>query len=283
MILAGDIGGTKTALALFEPDGDHLRQVRDAKFPSRDHATFDEILPSSSARRRDARSMPPASASPARSSTVGSTPPTSPGRSSRPAWSRSLDCEQTYLLNDLEASAYAMPHLPAGAAAHPQLGGVADRPGARRGDRRRDRPRRSDAGLGRPGLRAARLRRGPRRLRPPVRPGGRPPPLPPRPVQRPRQLRAGAVRPRPVQHLLVPQGDRPRPRARLARRPLGRGGPEPRRFRGRPGAPGHELRDRASPLRLDLRRRGGQPRAQGVRRRPASTSRAGSPPRSSPP
>ena len=44
MILAGDIGGTKTVLALFEPDGEDLRPVREATFPSRDHATFEEIL-----------------------------------------------------------------------------------------------------------------------------------------------------------------------------------------------------------------------------------------------
>lgn len=44
MILAGDIGGTKTVLALFEPEGEGLRQVRDATFPSREHATFEEVL-----------------------------------------------------------------------------------------------------------------------------------------------------------------------------------------------------------------------------------------------
>src|SRR6266702_3525131 len=44
MILAGDIGGTKTVLALFEPEGDTLRLVRDATFSSRAHATFDSIL-----------------------------------------------------------------------------------------------------------------------------------------------------------------------------------------------------------------------------------------------
>ena len=38
MILAGDIGGTKTNLALFEADGDKLRPVREATFPRRDHA-----------------------------------------------------------------------------------------------------------------------------------------------------------------------------------------------------------------------------------------------------
>jgi len=29
MILAGDIGGTKTVLSLFEPSGDGLRQTRE--------------------------------------------------------------------------------------------------------------------------------------------------------------------------------------------------------------------------------------------------------------
>jgi glucokinase len=44
MILAGDIGGTKTVLAIFEPEGDTLRLVRDATYSSRAHATFDRIL-----------------------------------------------------------------------------------------------------------------------------------------------------------------------------------------------------------------------------------------------
>jgi glucokinase len=44
MILAGDIGGTKTVLALFEDTAGTLSKVRDATFPSREHATFAEIL-----------------------------------------------------------------------------------------------------------------------------------------------------------------------------------------------------------------------------------------------
>jgi glucokinase len=44
MILAGDIGGTKTVLALFEGNNGDLRLVRDGTFPSRAHATFEEIL-----------------------------------------------------------------------------------------------------------------------------------------------------------------------------------------------------------------------------------------------
>src|ERR1043166_5310980 len=45
MILAGDIGGTKTVVALFEEAGkDELRLVRDATFPSKEHASLEEIL-----------------------------------------------------------------------------------------------------------------------------------------------------------------------------------------------------------------------------------------------
>ena len=44
MILAGDIGGTKTVIALFEKTGAGLRQLRDATFPSREHSSLEEIL-----------------------------------------------------------------------------------------------------------------------------------------------------------------------------------------------------------------------------------------------
>src|SRR5262249_18538033 len=44
MIVAGDIGGTKTVLALFEPNGDGLRLVREQIYASREYSTFDQIL-----------------------------------------------------------------------------------------------------------------------------------------------------------------------------------------------------------------------------------------------
>ena len=44
MILAGDIGGTKTVIALFEETAAGLRQLRDATFPSREHGSLQEIL-----------------------------------------------------------------------------------------------------------------------------------------------------------------------------------------------------------------------------------------------
>ncbi len=44
MILAGDIGGTKTHLALFRADGKHRRPVRQQIFHSRDYSDLGEIL-----------------------------------------------------------------------------------------------------------------------------------------------------------------------------------------------------------------------------------------------
>ncbi len=43
-VLAGDIGGTKTLVALFEVEGDAFRTVREQSYPSREHASLDEIL-----------------------------------------------------------------------------------------------------------------------------------------------------------------------------------------------------------------------------------------------
>jgi glucokinase len=43
-VLAGDIGGTKTLVALFERTGDSLRMLREGSFPSREHGSLEEIL-----------------------------------------------------------------------------------------------------------------------------------------------------------------------------------------------------------------------------------------------
>jgi len=44
MILGGDLGGTKTLLALAERDGDGLRIVRQQRYASNDYASFDDLL-----------------------------------------------------------------------------------------------------------------------------------------------------------------------------------------------------------------------------------------------
>ena len=44
MILAGDVGATKTVVALYEPSGDELAQRDEATFVSAEHASLEEIL-----------------------------------------------------------------------------------------------------------------------------------------------------------------------------------------------------------------------------------------------
>jgi len=43
-VLSGDIGGTKTSLALYVVDGARLQTLAEARYPSREHASLDEIL-----------------------------------------------------------------------------------------------------------------------------------------------------------------------------------------------------------------------------------------------
>jgi glucokinase len=43
-VLAGDIGGTKTILALFEAAGKGLRELASTRYASADHASFDDLL-----------------------------------------------------------------------------------------------------------------------------------------------------------------------------------------------------------------------------------------------
>ena len=42
--MAGDIGGTKTRLGVFEVDGNGCRELEERSFPSRNHAGLDEIV-----------------------------------------------------------------------------------------------------------------------------------------------------------------------------------------------------------------------------------------------
>ncbi|HYL79936.1 MAG TPA: glucokinase, partial [Candidatus Acidoferrum sp.] len=44
MILAGDIGGTNTRLALVAADGDRLSLAEEATFPSREFANLEAVL-----------------------------------------------------------------------------------------------------------------------------------------------------------------------------------------------------------------------------------------------
>jgi glucokinase len=110
-LLAGDIGGTKTILALFAATGGDLTPVREETFASRDYASFDLVL--AEARRR-------VGAIEADAVCIGVAGPVIDGRcrTTNLPWeldekdlARELRCSRVKLLNDLEATAYGMLHL----------------------------------------------------------------------------------------------------------------------------------------------------------------------------
>jgi glucokinase len=111
MILAGDIGGTKTVLALFEQSGETLEPVREATFPSRDHATFEEILTTflgaSPGQRPEAACFGVAGA--VMDGRVQTT--NLPWTLEEEPLSEAIGGGKATLLNDLEAAAYGTLHL----------------------------------------------------------------------------------------------------------------------------------------------------------------------------
>ena len=113
MIVAGDIGGTKTVLALFEPEGDELRLVRDATYPSRDHPTFEEILAKFLAEKDDHSHVDAGCFGVAGAVMDGRVTTTNlPWTLDEENLAEAIAAPKATLLNDLEASAYAMPFLP---------------------------------------------------------------------------------------------------------------------------------------------------------------------------
>ncbi len=111
MILAGDIGGTKTLLALFEADGDALREVARQRYPSGDYAEFGDILD---------RFLTDARPTGLEAATIGVAGPVIDGqcRTTNLPWTldtttlrHRLGIERVFLLNDLQATAYGMLYL----------------------------------------------------------------------------------------------------------------------------------------------------------------------------
>ena len=108
MLLAGDIGGTKTVLSLFDGTGDELRPVRDGTFPSQGHATFQEILAQFLGGRTDLGLC---------AACFGVAGPIVDGhcKTTNLPWeldegelARAVGAQRVKLLNDLEAAAYGM-------------------------------------------------------------------------------------------------------------------------------------------------------------------------------
>ena len=250
MILAGDIGGTKTVLALFEPDGETLKPVREATFPSRAHATFEEILTTF---LKDSPGAKPEAACFGVAGAVidGRVQTTNlPWVLEEGALAETIGARKATLLNDLEAAAYGTLHL-----------SLEEKHVLNPGTSRRKRGNIAVIAAG-TGLGEAILFYDGQKYQPIASEGGhgdfaasvrrrdRAAPLPPRQVRRPRQLRASALRPRLLQRLLVLPRHRPRPRARLARRAAqGRRRAAPSSAEVGLAGQGRELRGRARPLR----------------------------------
>lgn len=112
MILAADVGGTKTHLALYEPDAPPRRPARERKVASRDYPSLESLI-------HDFLDTDAARARPS-SVTLGIAGPVVENRSdttnlpwdaSGAALSESLDGADVVLINDLEAAAWGLATL----------------------------------------------------------------------------------------------------------------------------------------------------------------------------
>lgn len=112
MILAGDIGGTKTSLALFEREENTLKVHSQHQFDSRKYENFSDILREFSHINMDRHIT---------SAAFGIAGPiiNEQCHTTNLPWDISLDdlgellkIDQIYLLNDLEATAYGMLYMP---------------------------------------------------------------------------------------------------------------------------------------------------------------------------
>src|SRR5947208_6219028 len=109
MIRAGDVGGTKVHLALYNFDGGRLPPVRDHKFPAHDYASLDEVV--------HAFLTDPAEKQQIAAACFGVPGPVRDGRLklTNLPWTLdvrdlqpSLGIEHIFLINDLEANGYGI-------------------------------------------------------------------------------------------------------------------------------------------------------------------------------
>jgi len=113
MILAGDIGGTKTVIGLFDEVGNRLQVIREDTFPSGNHGALEEILE---------RFLAGGSRPVLHAACFGVAGPVVEGhcKTINLPWeldeitlAETLQVPRVKLLNDLEAAAYGMLHLEA--------------------------------------------------------------------------------------------------------------------------------------------------------------------------
>jgi glucokinase len=114
MILAGDIGGTKTVIAHYsEESASSLRQMRVATFKSRDHQSLEHILAAylKESPRLSVRAGCFGVAGPVFDGKCHTT--NLPWELDEPVLAQAIGAERVKLLNDLEAAGYGMLHLSA--------------------------------------------------------------------------------------------------------------------------------------------------------------------------
>ena len=117
MILAGDVGGTKVHLALYNFENGQLSPVRDRKFPAADFASLDDVVHRFLGPADD---HPPVDLSEIVAACFGCPGPVRNGRIklTNLPWvldardlRTSLSIEHIFLINDLEANGYGIPEL----------------------------------------------------------------------------------------------------------------------------------------------------------------------------
>jgi glucokinase len=117
MILAGDVGGTKVHLALYDFSGGKLQPIRDQKFPAHEFATLEEVVQKFLA---GSDSSTAASQQDILAACFGCPGPVRDGRLklTNLPWtldtrelSKSLSIQHLFLINDLEANGFGIPEL----------------------------------------------------------------------------------------------------------------------------------------------------------------------------
>lgn len=118
MILAGDIGGTKCNLALYQASGATRQKIADRRYESREFPAFEEVI---SKFLTDSRAeLKDAGAHPIEAAGFGIAGPIIDGRvkATNLPWmidsavlSKQLGTQHVVLLNDLEATGYSLGHL----------------------------------------------------------------------------------------------------------------------------------------------------------------------------
>ena len=117
MILAGDVGGTKVHLALYDFEAGRLKHLRDFKFPAAQFQKLDDVVKAFLAADGDRAATDP---SQIMAACFGCPGPVRDGRLklTNLPWTldtrelrASLGIEHIFLINDLEANGYGIPEL----------------------------------------------------------------------------------------------------------------------------------------------------------------------------